>query len=254
MPLVAERCQVADVVRDRAFFWRLRLARSRAKRSTRLGEVLTHPAGHALYAFEAPCELIRYLAKCSPQIVLWLIHVGILAPFDDEPSGCGAHDLERSTTLPVEMVNQRTVSPPEFDANSRPLVATAALTEAATRATRALDKHAAQFGLSDAKLQLLEVLRYADGCRACLYTLGEELCVSRPNVTKLVDGLERDGLVARTPHPTDRRMVYAQLTADGERMADEALPGRTEIATQLWSDVSDDEVDRLLFALRSVGH
>ena len=56
--------------------------------------------------------------------------------------------------------------------------------------------------------------------RACLHALGDELGVTRPNVTKLVDGLERGGLVERLPHPSDGRMVHAHLTARGRR------PGR----------------------------
>ena len=151
------------------------------------------------------------------------------------------------------MVNQATVSAGTAG-RTRPLAATSALTDAATRAARALDRHAADYGLSDAKLQLLEVLRCADGCQACLYTIGEELCVSRPNVTKLVDGLEREGLVERQPHPTDRRMVRARLTPEGERIAAAALPGRAEVAARLWSGLPDEELDRLLLALAEVGH
>lgn len=153
------------------------------------------------------------------------------------------------------MVNQRTVLAEPVDASARrALLATDALTAAATRATRALDRHAAGFGLSDAKLQLLDVLRCADECRACLYTLGEELCVSRPNVTKLVDGLERVGLVERSPHPSDRRMVHARLTAEGERIAAAALPGRAKIAEDLWASASDEEIDGLVLTLRGIKH
>ena len=54
-----------------------------------------------------------------------------------------------------------------------------------------------------------------DERRACLHALGDELGVTRPNVTKLVDGLERGGLVERLPHPSDGRMVQAHLTAAG---------------------------------------
>lgn len=150
------------------------------------------------------------------------------------------------------MVNQQTVSVVDL-AESRALAATTALTDAAARVARALDRHAATYGLSDAKLQLLGVLECAEECRACLYTLGEELSVSRPNVTKLVDGLERDGLVERKPHPTDRRMVYARLTPEGEQVARAALPGREKIAAELWSQASDDEIDRLLLLLRGIG-
>ena len=87
----------------------------------------------------------------------------------------------------------------------------------AWRAPRAgeLDRHAGGYGLSDAKLEVLEVLCCRDERRACLHALGDELGVTRPNVTKLVDGLERGGLVERLPHPSDGRMVQAHVTPQG---------------------------------------
>ena len=38
-------------------------------------------------------------------------------------------------------------------------------------------------------------------------------------MTNLIDGLERHGLVERTPHPTDRRTTLAAITAKGRRTA-----------------------------------
>jgi DNA-binding MarR family transcriptional regulator len=47
--------------------------------------------------------------------------------------------------------------------------------------------------------------------------LASALDVTPRNVTTLVDGLERDGVVRRRPHPTDRRATVIELTdsADG---------------------------------------
>src|ERR1700674_3672138 len=42
--------------------------------------------------------------------------------------------------------------------------------------------------------------------------LASGLDVTPRNVTTLVDGLERDGLVRRRPHPTDRRATVIELT------------------------------------------
>ena len=106
--------------------------------------------------------------------------------------------------------------------------ATDAVERLACDAGRELDRHAGGYGLSDAKLEVLEVLCCHDERRACLHALGDELGVTRPNVTKLVDGLERGGLVERLPHPSDGRMVHAHLTPQGAEIAGEALPGRHE--------------------------
>ena len=47
--------------------------------------------------------------------------------------------------------------------------------------------------------------------------LASALDVTPRNVTTLVDGLEREGIVQRRPHPTDRRATVIELTdsADG---------------------------------------
>lgn len=120
-----------------------------------------------------------------------------------------------------------------------------ALERVACAASRELDRHAAGYGLSDAKLEVIEALCCRRERRACLHALGDELGVTRPNVTKLVDGLERGGLVERLPHPTDGRMVHAHLTDEGADVAEQALPGRDELIRRLWDALDDDELERL---------
>jgi DNA-binding MarR family transcriptional regulator len=130
--------------------------------------------------------------------------------------------------------------------------ASEALDRVAAAADRRLDRHAGGYGLSDAKLEVLEVLCCCDERRACLHALGDELGVTRPNVTKLVDGLERGGLVERLPHPSDRRMVQAHLTRQGLRVAEEALPGRGEVMERLWDGLDDGELAQLAALLQAV--
>ena len=45
--------------------------------------------------------------------------------------------------------------------------------------------------------------------------LGDELGVTARYVTSLVDGLEKEGLVRRVPHPTDRRATIIESTPKG---------------------------------------
>lgn len=130
--------------------------------------------------------------------------------------------------------------------------ATEALERSACAAARELDRHASGFGLSDAKLEVIETLCCRSGRRACLHTLGDDLGVTRPNVTKLVDGLERGGLVERLPHPTDGRMVHAHLTDDGLALAESALPGRDALIRRIWDALDDDELAHLADLLSTV--
>ena len=62
--------------------------------------------------------------------------------------------------------------------------------------------------------------------------------VQPPTMTKIVGKLEERGLVARTPHPTDRRQVILAATEQGravyaqfERVRDEWLAGRLALLT-----------------------
>jgi len=130
--------------------------------------------------------------------------------------------------------------------------AMSALGAASATATRSLNRHAADFEISDAKLELLAVLCSHEGDRCCLHELGDELGVTRPNVTKLVDGLEEGGLVERVAHPRDGRMVQATLTERGAEVARQALPGRRERLEECWSALDDSEIETLILLLERI--
>jgi DNA-binding MarR family transcriptional regulator len=147
------------------------------------------------------------------------------------------------------MMNPETTDAPGRSELARQ--ASAALDQLAGAAERTLDRHAGSYGLSDAKLEVLGVLCCCSERRACLHALGDELGVTRPNVTKLVDGLERGGLVERLPHPSDRRMVQAHLTPQGLEVAEEALPGRGELMERLWDALDDEQLAQLVALLRA---
>lgn len=49
--------------------------------------------------------------------------------------------------------------------------------------------------------------------------LADLLGVDRPNLTTIVDDLERAGLVRRRDHPTDRRVILVAATPAGARLA-----------------------------------
>ena len=100
---------------------------------------------------------------------------------------------------------------------------------------------------------MLDVLRCCPDEGACLYTVSDKLGVSRPNVTKLVDGLERGGLVERSRHPSDGRKVRAQLTPEGTRLARDALPGRERRMRDIWAELTDEELDTLTTLLQRTG-
>ncbi len=56
---------------------------------------------------------------------------------------------------------------------------------------------------------------------ATLSYLSDILCVSRPAVTRMVNMLEEQGLVAKTAKDGDKRRVYVSLTPAGEDLLQE---------------------------------
>src|SRR5918994_6126227 len=62
---------------------------------------------------------------------------------------------------------------------------------------------------------LLEL--HSAGDRLRMSELGERVVLSRTRVSRIVDELERDGLVVREANPEDGRSSHALLTDEGRR-------------------------------------
>jgi DNA-binding MarR family transcriptional regulator len=74
--------------------------------------------------------------------------------------------------------------------------------------------HLRRSGLSFARMKVLGVLDVLGP--QIMSNVSDELGVSRRNITALVDALEAEGLVKRSPHPTDRRATIIELTPAGK--------------------------------------
>jgi MarR family transcriptional regulator, organic hydroperoxide resistance regulator len=71
----------------------------------------------------------------------------------------------------------------------------------------------AELGVGLGTAQTLAVVAAVDDCRVHDIVRGRSITVG--GVSKIVDRLERDGLVARRPHPRDRRSSVVALTRTG---------------------------------------
>jgi DNA-binding MarR family transcriptional regulator len=91
------------------------------------------------------------------------------------------------------------------------------------------------FGLNRNTYLLLTTLVLSDRGKSRLSQLARGLMVHPTTVTLLADRLEQQRLIARSPHPTDRRATYAIITPAGRALmkkasralaeADFGLPG-----------------------------
>ena len=66
-----------------------------------------------------------------------------------------------------------------------------------------------RFGLNSARYSLLRALYFTDGHRLPQSEVARAMNVTSPNVTQLIDALEREGLVERAISESDRRVTYA---------------------------------------------
>jgi DNA-binding MarR family transcriptional regulator len=86
----------------------------------------------------------------------------------------------------------------------------------------------AEHGLTLNDYEVLLHLARAPGKRMRRVDLAESILLTASGITRLLEGLERSGLVARELCDTDRRVVYARLTGAGAEKLREA--GRTHVA------------------------
>jgi DNA-binding MarR family transcriptional regulator len=97
-----------------------------------------------------------------------------------------------------------------------------AMRKAARRITRFYDAH-----LEPSRLRITQFLTLAalnELGSAAVGTLAEQLDIERTAMGKMVEFLERDGLVTIEPSPTDGRSRLIELTEKGSRLHKKALP------------------------------
>ncbi|GAA1277263.1 MarR family transcriptional regulator [Sphaerisporangium rubeum] len=120
----------------------------------------------------------------------------------------------------------------------------AAINQAAKLNRWALERWAVRHGLSEARLQVLLVLRrQPNGMR--LVNLAATLEVAPPSLTGLIDSLEKDGLVRRVPDPGDRRSMLATLTATGRERVDEIWSTQVEHQVGITDGITTEELVQL---------
>ncbi|MCG3143234.1 MAG: Transcriptional repressor MprA [Gammaproteobacteria bacterium] len=93
-----------------------------------------------------------------------------------------------------------------------------------TDLSEALDGFLARRGLLQGRWWVLILLMREDDLTSTPSELAEKSGVSRATMTRLIDGLARDGLVKRLGDRSDRRKYSIRLTAAGQARLDEVMP------------------------------
>jgi DNA-binding MarR family transcriptional regulator len=127
------------------------------------------------------------------------------------------------------------------DAHVRPktgIDAVDAIIYAAHRVRTAADAALREHGLSLSGLKLLKALGDGD---CSMREISQALHVSPRTITDMIDGLEARGLVARCPHPSDRRVTLLHLTEAGAGELARASTAAERVAAAAVGALDQDE-------------
>ena len=97
------------------------------------------------------------------------------------------------------------------------------------------------FGLDRAEYEILVMLSESEGQRLRMAELADAVHQLRSRLTHTVSRMEQAGLVGRTNCPTDRRGVWAELTAKGLELIKEAAPTHVETVRRFFIEVMSEE-------------
>lgn len=124
------------------------------------------------------------------------------------------------------------------------------------RTSDRLQHHAVQFfkaqGITPTQYNVLRILRGAgDGGLRCS-DIGERLVSSDPDITRLLGRLQKQKLIKRKRNPKDKRVIYATITAEGQRLLKEMDPLVSEDVKRTLKHMSKEKLTTLVSLLEEI--
>lgn len=114
-----------------------------------------------------------------------------------------------------------------------------------------VDEALRPFDLTFARYEALVLLNFSRQGLLPLGKMGDRLMLHPTSVTNIIDRLERQHLVSRRAHPTDRRTTLAAITDEGRRLVGKATEAVSATGFGM-SALSDGELDQLTAILRKM--
>lgn len=108
-----------------------------------------------------------------------------------------------------------------------------------------------QYKLSASQFMVLESLLHLGSMSQIV--ISKKLLRSSGNIVKVIDNLERDGLVLRKPDLRDRRAYKVILTKKGERIIKKIFPNHVESIVQAFSILKEEEQVELSRLCKKLG-
>jgi MarR family 2-MHQ and catechol resistance regulon transcriptional repressor len=127
------------------------------------------------------------------------------------------------------------------------------LSEAYTGLTARFAAQFEEHRLSAVEFEVLMRLASSPSSRLRMTDLASQTSLSTSGVTRVVDRMDRDGLVCRETCPSDRRSSYPVITDVGRTRLEQVLPGHLALV-QRWfiGQLSPEQLAGMLHSLRTI--
>jgi DNA-binding MarR family transcriptional regulator len=104
----------------------------------------------------------------------------------------------------------------------------------------------AELGLSGPRLSALSVVVFAGPLTVSELAAAEQ--VRSPTMTRLIDALQREGLITREPNPKDARSVMVQATQTGRLVLSRGRSRRVQDLAARLGELPSEDLDTLAAA------
>ncbi len=107
-------------------------------------------------------------------------------------------------------------------------------------------------GLTVTQYNVLRILRGAGERGACGREIAGQLLTAEPDITRLLDRMEKNGLVSRRRDAKDRRFVTTRISPLGVQILAELDTPVAELHDRQFESLSDAELKKLIAVLEKL--
>ncbi|WP_133486066.1 homoprotocatechuate degradation operon regulator HpaR [Aliiroseovarius marinus] len=107
-----------------------------------------------------------------------------------------------------------------------------------------------ELGLTEQKWRILRTLDELGEVEQS--TIAKEACLLLPSLTRILRGMEADGLISRQSDAKDKRRTLVTITDKGRAIVRENLHLANDIAARIETHMGEDEVKQLLDLLEKL--
>jgi len=100
--------------------------------------------------------------------------------------------------------------------------------------------------------QIKALYAFRENDNLTMKELANNIGVKLPNMTMMIDNLEKQGFVQRGRDDFDRRKVIVRLTREGKKYREDFLDHRNQVADSLFSTLGKKELEEFLVSLERV--